>query len=172
MKQTPLYARHKELGAKMVEFGGWEMPVQYTGIVDEHTTTRTDAGLFDISHMGQVNVRGADALPYLQSITTQDVATIAPGYANYGLLCYPDGGIVDDIFIYHLPDYYLVVVNASNVDKDVDWMQKHSAGFEVAIENISDETSMLALQGPHAEVILTRVADIDVAKLPFHGVTT
>jgi aminomethyltransferase len=172
MKQTPLYARHKELGAKMVEFGGWEMPVQYTGIVDEHTATRTAAGLFDISHMGQVNVCGADALPYLQSITTQDVATIEPGFANYGLLCYPDGGIVDDIFIYHLPDHYLVVVNASNTDKDVEWMREHAASFDVEVENISDETSMLALQGPHAEAILSRVTTTDVTALPFHGVTS
>src|SRR3954451_24105514 len=99
MKQTPLFVRHKELGAKMVEFGGWEMPVQYSGIVDEHNATRNAAGLFDISHMGQVNVKGADALAFLQHISTQDVATIDQGLANYSLLCYPDGGIVDDIFI-------------------------------------------------------------------------
>ena len=103
MKRTPLYDRHREMGAKTVEFGGWEMPVQYTGIIDEHNATRNAAGLFDISHMGQVDVRGPDALAFLQHIATQDVATIADGMANYSLLCYPDGGIVDDIFIYHLP---------------------------------------------------------------------
>ncbi len=172
MKRTPLYERHKELGAKTVAFGGWEMPVQYSGIIDEHTATRTAAGLFDISHMGRVNVRGADVLPFLQSIATQDVASIAEGLANYSLLCYPDGGIVDDIFIYHLPDYYLVVVNASNTDKDFAWMQQHVASFEVELENISPETTMLALQGPRAEAILGRVADVDVAALPFHGVKT
>lgn len=171
MKRTPLNERHKELGAKMVEFGGWEMPVQYTGIIDEHTATRTAAGLFDISHMGQINVGGPDALPFLQSIATQDVATIHEGLANYSLMCYPDGGIVDDIFIYHLPDRYLVVVNASNADKDFAWMREHVGDFAVEIENISDQTTMLALQGPRAEAILARVADVDAAAIPFHGVT-
>ena len=171
MKRTPLYDRHKQLGAKTVEFGGWEMPVQYSGIVDEHHATRNAAGLFDISHMGQVNVRGSDALPFLQSIATQDVATIAEGLANYALLCYPDGGIVDDIFIYHLEDRYLVVVNASNADKDYDWMRRHRASFDVEIENVSEATSMLALQGPAAEAILQRVTEVDVVGLPFHGVT-
>ncbi len=154
MKQTPLFARHKALGAKMVEFGGWNMPVQYSGISDEHLATRTAAGLFDISHMGQVNVHGPDALPFLQSIATQDVATIPEGLSNYALLCYPNGGIVDDIFIYHLPDRYLVVVNASNADKDFEWMLEHVQGYDVRLENISDETTMLALQGPQAETIL------------------
>jgi aminomethyltransferase len=170
MKRTPLYERHVEMGAKMVEFGGWNMPVQYTGIVDEHTATRNAAGLFDISHMGQINVNGPDALSFLQHIATQDVATIALGMANYSLLCYPDGGIVDDIFIYHLPDRYLVVVNASNADKDFAWMQQHSSNFNVQLENISDATTMLALQGPNAEAILDRVSDIDVKALWFHGV--
>src|ERR687886_208522 len=135
MKRTPLYTRHKELGAKTVEFGGWEMPVQYTGIIDEHMATRNAAGLFDISHMGQIDVRGADALAFLQSIATQDVASIPKGLANYSLLCYPDGGIVDDIFIYHLPDHYLVVVNASNVDKDEAWMRQHAGEYDVEIDN-------------------------------------
>lgn len=172
MKQTPLFVRHKELGAKMVEFGGWEMPVQYSGIVDEHNATRNAAGLFDISHMGQVNVSGPDALRFLQYISTQDVATIEQGKANYSLLCYPDGGIVDDIFIYHMTGYYLVVVNASNTDKDVAWMQEHARGYDVVVDNISDQTIMLALQGPRAEAVLGHVTDIDTAALPFHGVTT
>ncbi len=170
MKRTPLYEQHVAMGAKTVEFGGWDMPVQYTGIIDEHNATRNAAGLFDISHMGQINVSGPDALSFLQYIATQDVATIAPGMANYSLLCYPDGGIVDDIFIYHLPTRYLVVVNASNVDKDFAWMQQHSANFNVQLENISDVTTMLALQGPNAEAILDRVTDIDVKSLWFHGV--
>ena len=172
MKRTPLYARHRDLGAKMVEFGGWEMPVQYSGIVDEHIATRTAAGLFDISHMGQINVRGADALAFLESISTQDVASIPAGSSNYSLLCYPDGGIVDDIFIYHLPDRYLVVVNASNVDKDYAWMLEHVGTYQVDIANVSDQTSMFALQGPVADVILDRVTDIDAQALPFHGVVT
>lgn len=170
MQRTPLYERHKERGAKTVEFGGWEMPVQYSGIIDEHHATRNAAGLFDISHMGQIDVRGPDALPFLQHIATQDVATIAEGLANYALMCYPDGGIVDDIFIYHLPNRYLVVVNASNTGKDFDWMREHVVDFDVELENISAETTMLALQGPKAEGILQRVTAVDVAALPFHGV--
>lgn len=170
MKRTPLYDRHVTMGAKTVEFGGWDMPVQYTGIIEEHNATRNAAGLFDISHMGQINVHGPDALPFLQHIATQDVATIAEGMANYALLCYPDGGIVDDIFIYHLPTRYLVVVNASNVDKDYAWMQEHSKGFNVQLDNISAATTMLALQGPKAETILDRVTDVDVTALWFHGV--
>jgi len=170
MKQTPLYKQHKQRGAKFVEFGGWEMPVQYTGIVDEHHATRKAAGLFDISHMGQVYVDGPDALAFLQSLVTQDVATIPVGASNYALLCYPDGGIVDDIFIYHLPDKYLVVVNASNIDKDVAWIRDHAEGFAVTIENVSDQTSMLALQGPLAETILQRITTSDIVGLAFHGV--
>lgn len=170
MKRTPLYEQHKQLGAKTVEFSGWEMPVQYTGIVDEHMATRNAAGLFDISHMGQIDVRGPDALSFLQSIATQDVASIPEGLSNYALLCYPDGGIVDDIFIYHLPESYLVVVNASNADKDFGWMQQHTAGFEVDLANISDQTALLALQGPAAERILAPLLDVDATTIPFHGV--
>ena len=110
LKRTPLYDRHVVLGARVVEFGGWEMPVQYSGIVDEHSAVRNAAGLFDISHMGEFEVKGRDALAFLQHIATQDVATIGEGQSNYALLCRPDGGIVDDIFIYHLPDGYMVVV--------------------------------------------------------------
>src|ERR1051325_125319 len=106
LKRTPLFDRHVALGARVVEFGGWEMPVQYSGIVDEHAAVRQAAGLFDISHMGEVDVKGPDALVFLQHIATQDVATIGEGLSNYSLMCRPDGGIVDDIFIYHLPDRY------------------------------------------------------------------
>ena len=172
LKRTPLHDRHVAMGARMVEFGGWEMPVQYSGIVDEHNAVRTAGGLFDISHMGEIEVKGRDALAFLQHVATQDVATIAEGQSNYSLLCRPDGGIVDDIFIYHLPDGYMVVVNASNTEKDFAWMLDHVAGFDVELTNISDHASMLALQGPKAESILARATDVDVADLPFHGVTT
>ena len=171
LKRTPLYDRHVAMGARVVEFGGWEMPVQYSGIVDEHSAVRSAAGLFDISHMGEVEVKGRDALAYLQHIATQDVATIGEGLSNYALLCRPDGGIVDDIFIYHLPDGYMVVVNASNIEKDFAWMLDHMHGFDVELTNISDRASMLALQGPLAEAILAKATDIDAAGLPFHGVT-
>jgi aminomethyltransferase len=156
----------------MVEFGGWEMPVQYSGIVDEHNAVRSAAGLFDISHMGEVEVKGRDALAFLQHIATYDVAAIGEGLANYALMCRPDGGIVDDIFIYNLPDGYLVVVNAANTEKDFAWMLDQIAGFDVVLTNISDHASMLALQGPKAEAILAKAADQAVAGQPFHGVAT
>jgi aminomethyltransferase len=171
LKRTPLYDRHVALGARMVEFGGWQMPVQYSGIVEEHSAVRAVAGLFDISHMGEVEVSGPEALAYLQHLTTFDVAAIGPGQANYSLLCHPDGGIVDDIFIYHLPDRYLVVVNASNREKDVAWMRAHAGGFDVTIDDTSDQVTMLALQGPAAESILARSSRIDAAGLPFHAIT-
>jgi aminomethyltransferase len=171
LKRTPLYDRHMAAGARMVEFGGWEMPVQYSGIVDEHNAVRNAAGLFDISHMGEIEVKGPDALAFLQHVATYDVAQIGEGLANYALLCRPDGGIVDDIFIYNLPDGYMVVVNASNIEKDFAWMLDNMAGFDVVLTNISDQASMLALQGPQAEAILARATDEDVAHLPFHGVT-
>jgi aminomethyltransferase len=170
-RRTPLFERHVAMGARIVEFGGWEMPVQYSGIVDEHNAVRTAAGLFDISHMGEIEVKGRDALAFLQHIATQDVAAIGEGLSNYALLCRPDGGIVDDIFIYHLPDGYMVVVNASNIEKDFAWMLDNMRGFDVELTNISDRVSMLALQGPRAESILARATDIDVANLAFHGVT-
>jgi aminomethyltransferase len=156
----------------MVEFGGWEMPVQYSGIVDEHNAVRSAAGLFDISHMGEVEVKGQDALAFLQHIATYNVAAIDEGLANYALMCRPDGGIVDDIFIYNLPDGYMVVVNAANTEKDFAWMLDQIRGFDVVLTNISDRASMLALQGPKAEAILAKAADRDTANMPFHGVTT
>jgi len=172
LKRTPLYDKHVALGARMVEFGGWEMPVQYSGIIEEHNAVRAGAGLFDISHMGRFMVRGPQALDFLQHVVTCDVAAIPLGLSNYGLLCRPDGGIVDDVFIYHVPDEYLVVVNASNRDKDWAWLQEHSAGFDVELEDRSDRWAMVALQGPAAEGLLAGAEDSttdDIASLPFHG---
>ncbi len=172
LKRTPLYEQHLAANARMVEFGGWEMPVQYTGIIDEHQAVRTAAGLFDISHMGEVEVRGPQALAFLQHLVSADVAAIPVGQSNYALLCRPDGGIVDDIFIYHLPDLYLVVVNASNTDKDFAWMLGQVGDFDVELTNASASYAMLALQGPAAESLLASIADIDVAAMPFHSVTS
>lgn len=171
LQHTPLHAHHVALGARMVPFGGWDMPVQYSGIVDEHHAVRRAAGLFDISHMGEVYVGGPDALAFLQAIATQDVATIGGGQSNYSLMCNPGGGIVDDIFIYNLVDQYLVVINASNIAKDMAWMQQHAAGFDVTLDNASDRMAMLALQGPAAEAILTGATTANVAAIPFHGVS-
>jgi aminomethyltransferase len=171
LQRTPLYDEHLAARGRMVEFGGWEMPVQYSGIIDEHQAVRNAAGLFDISHMGEIEVRGSDALAFLQHVATQDVGSIAVGQSNYSLLCKPDGGIVDDIFIYHLPDVYLVVVNASNTDKDFAWLRDQAGQFDIELTNASARYAMLALQGPAAEGILGDLADIDVAGLAFHGVT-
>lgn len=173
LKRTPLYNAHLAMGARMVEFGGWEMPVQYRGIIDEHHAVRNRAGLFDISHMGRFMIRGPQAEAFLQRMVTCDVSTIPLGHAGYGLLCRPDGGIVDDIFLYHLPDEFMMVVNAANRAKDWDWLQQHITGFEVEIEDRSERWAMLALQGPQAEHLLAGAEDsttADIGSLPFHGV--
>jgi aminomethyltransferase len=173
LQRTPLFERHIAHGARMVPFGGWEMPVQYSGILDEHNAVRSAAGVFDISHMGRLIVRGPDALAFLQHVATCDVSAIPVGQSNYGLLCHEHGGIVDDIFIYHLPDAYMVVVNASNRAKDWDWLQAHAAGFDVQLQDRSAQWAMLAVQGPQAEALLSgseQVHGVNLAALPFHGV--
>lgn len=153
----------------MVEFAGWLLPVQYsTGPKAEHLCVRQRAGLFDIDHMGQVVVSGPDALPFLQSMMTADVSAIPLYGAAYSLLCYHDGGVVDDTFIYRLPDRYFVAINASNARKDTLWLQYHRAGYDVRLENVSAETYMLALQGPRAEEILQPLCDGDLNAMAYH----
>ena len=173
LKQTPLFDRHVDLGARMVPFAGWSMPVQYSGILKEHRVVRTGAGLFDLGHMGQVRVTGSDALPFLQAVTTNDVSTLAPGDAQYSLLPNPTGGVIDDIIIYryHEDDGYMVVINASNVEKDVSWLQRQRAersDFEVTVEDISASLGMIAIQGPNAEAIVQKLTTNDLSMLkPF-----
>ncbi len=170
MSRTRLYETHLSMGARITEFGGWEMPVQYpTGPLEEHRAVREAAGLFDIAHMGRVKVSGPDALAYLQHMVTWDVSRLCVGEASYSLLCYEDGGFVDDIFVYRYPDYYLVVVNAPNIEKDVKWFQLHTPGYNVLVENISDKMYMLALQGPKAQEILQKLTSYDLDKIVFHG---
>ena len=171
MNRTHLYNAHVELGARIVPFAGWEMPVQYGSPLEEHATVRCAAGLFDIDHMGQVIVEGPQALDFLQYVVTTDVSQLGEWEANYSLLCYADGGVVDDIFIYHLPEYYYVVVNASNLKKDVKWLKAHTPGFEVTITDVSVETYMLALQGPQAQTILQGLCDADLDKMAYHTCT-
>ncbi len=168
MNCTQLYDTHVKLGARMVPFAGWEMPVQYTSPLEEHATVRMAAGLFDIDHMGQVIVDGPDAFAFLQYVVTSDVDALTEWEAGYSLLCYDDGGTVDDIFIYHLPEYYYVVVNASNLKKDVKWMQAHTPGFDVTVTDVSTETYMLAFQGPKAQQVLQTICDADLGKVAFH----
>ncbi len=171
MQRTPLYETHVELGARIVPFAGYEMPVQYEGPLEEHATVRSSAGLFDIDHMGQLIVEGPDAFAFLQYVATSDVSELAEWEAGYSLLCYADGGTVDDIFIYHLPEHYYVVVNASNLKKDVRWLKAHTLGFDVTVTDVSEETYMLAFQGPKAGDVLQRITDADLGSLGFHFAT-
>lgn len=172
VKRTPLAERHEQLGARMVDFAGWYMPVQYRGIIEEHKAVRSQAGLFDLGHMGQLDISGPDALAFLQYVATNDVSTLQLGEAQYALLLYPDGGVVDDIIIYRRPsgDGYFVVINASNNEKDTGWLQgqrKTLPDLDVTIRNISDEIGMLAIQGPNAETILQSVSSQDLGAIKY-----
>ncbi|MBP1172529.1 glycine cleavage system T protein [Paenibacillus sp. PvR098] len=158
LKRTPLFPLYAdEPGVRCIDFGGWELPVQFTGIQKEHDAVRQYAGLFDVSHMGEVIVIGTYAEAYLQVLTTNNVAKLKDGQAQYSLMCCPDGGVVDDLLVYRLSaDQFMLVVNASNIDKDLEWMDRHLIG-DVVIQNISEQTALLALQGPLAETILSRL---------------
>lgn len=168
LKRTPLYDSHVALGARMVEFSGWEMPVQYKGILDEHRAVRNAAGLFDIDHMGQVRVTGADALGYLNYLLTANFSDMEVNTAKYAVMCYADGTCVDDTFVYRLQDEWMVVVNAGNRDKDNTWMKAQASGFEVALEDVSEEFYMLAFQGPLAEEVLQKLESFDLTELKYH----
>lgn len=171
LQRTPLYDWHMRAGARLIEFAGWEMPVHYpSGPLAEHQRVRTAAGLFDISHMGQLQVRGLHAEPFLQTIQTWDVRRTPVGQAHYALLCYADGGVVDDIFLYHLPDAWLIVVNAANRAKDLAWLRAHLPSDDIVLEDISPTRAILAIQGPQAQTILQRATDVDLATLTYHGV--
>ncbi len=168
LKRTPLFEVYKEYGGKTVDFGGWELPVQFSSIKEEHEAVRTKAGLFDVSHMGEIEVKGPDSLDYLQKMMTNDVSKLKNGGAQYTAMCYETGGTVDDLLIYKLEDeHYLLVVNASNIEKDFDWMQDHLEG-NVKIENLSEGMAQLALQGPLAEGVLQKLAkDHDLSTIGF-----
>ena len=156
--KTVLYNKHIELGAKMVEFGGWDMPVQYTSIIEEHKTVRNSAGFFDVSHMGQIFVSGKQAVDFLQSIVPQDIAKLMIQKAEYCQLTRDNGGLTDDLIIYHLDkELYLIIANAANVQKDFEWLTSKTKGFEVLLENKSNEFSMIALQGPNAGKIVKKL---------------
>ena len=167
LKRTPLRDVHAAAGARMVPFGGWDMPVQYAGIIEEHRCVRSAVGLFDISHMGEFEVRGPGALAAVQALTTNDASTLAVGQVQYSLLCYPEGGIVDDLTLYRLADqHYMLTVNASNIDKDWAWVRGHGKGGEW--KNVSAETGLLAVQGPKAEALIQRLADRDVTRVLYY----
>ena len=169
LKRTPLYEQHVALGARLVEFGGWEMPVQYSGILDEHRAVRTHAGLFDVSHMGEFKVEGSDALAFLQHLVPNDVSRLVINQALYTQLCLPDGGTIDDLIIYKLEDnHYMLVVNAGNIDKDFAWVEKQARDFHVQVTNQSDTTALLALQGPEAQSILQALTEVDLSTIRYY----
>src|SRR3954447_4290129 len=165
LKRTPLYDRHVAAGAKLVPFAGWEMPVQYTSIKDQHLAVRGSAGIFDVSHMGEIETRGPDAAAFLQRILSNDVAKIAENGAQYSVLCKEDGGVLDDLFTYKLEaDRYLTVTNASNHEKDLAWFGRHAADFDATVEDKLDDFAMLAVQGPRAREIVQTLADAPLPK--------
>jgi len=169
MKKTPLNAVEHELGGKMIDFGGWELPVQFKSILDEHDAVRTGAGLFDVSHMGEILIKGPDALALLQKTTCNDVSKLEDSRAQYNGLLYPTAGFVDDIVIYRMSaDDYFVVVNASNSDKDFDWLADSAKGMDVKVTNASADYAQLALQGPNAEKTLQPMTDINLASVKYY----
>jgi glycine cleavage system T protein (aminomethyltransferase) len=169
MKRTPLYECHQEAGARLVDFAGWEMPVQYQGVIEEHRAVRTGAGLFDVSHMGEIRVRGPQAESFLQGITPNDVSKLVRGRAHYSGLLTPSGTYVDDLLIYRLgAEDFLVVVNASNADRDFEWIESR-AGDGVEVTNESDRWALIALQGPKAVEILRPLTDPAAMDLKYYG---
>ncbi len=165
MKQTKFYNVHKELGAKIIEFAGFEMPIQYSSIIAEHKAVRESVGVFDVSHMGEIIVKGEKALDFVQYITTNNAAKLEIGKVQYSAMCYEDGGIVDDLLVYKISDTeYMLVVNGANKDKDFDWMNKNNS-FNVDIIDESDDYSLLAVQGPNSQKVLEKLLgkEIDIA---------
>ncbi len=168
MKTTPLYEKHVELKGKIIDFGGWALPVEYSGIIPEHEAVRNKAGLFDVSHMGEITVKGEDAEKYLQMIVTNDISVLNDNQIAYTPMCYQDGGVVDDMLVYKYSSTdYLLVVNASNTQKDFEWLLSQSFG-NVDIKNVSDEYAQLALQGPEAQTIMQKLSSVDLNLIEFY----
>ena len=169
MKSTPFTAKHIALGAKMVEFAGYNMPISYTGINDEHQAVRTNAGVFDVSHMGEFIVKGEHALDLIQRVTTNDASKLTAGKAQYSALTNDEGGIIDDLIVYCLEENkaYMLVVNASNIEKDWKWISKHNI-HKAELHNISDKTALLAIQGPNATRIMQALTDVDILNLGYY----
>ena len=172
-KRTCLYDKHVKQGALISPFGGFDMPIQYSTIIDEHQAVRTDCGVFDVSHMGEVTVKGADAERYVQHIFTNDVSKIEAGQILYGMMLYDNGGTVDDLLVYKMAENdFFLVVNAANIDKDWEWMQKQSEGFNIELLNRSEDYGQIAVQGPNAETVVEEVLGIACKELTFYTVKT
>src|SRR6202051_4719474 len=169
MKNTPFTHKHIALGAKMAEFAGYDMPISYSGINDEHLAVRTNAGIFDVSHMGEFIIKGDKALDLIQRVTTNDASRLSAGKAQYSCLTNEDGGIVDDLIVYCLEEnkVYMLVVNASNIEKDWKWISRHNTK-KAEMHNISEKTCLLAIQGPNATKILQPLTEIDILNLPYY----
>ncbi len=172
-KRTCLYDKHVALGAQMSPFGGFVMPIQYVGIAEEHKAVRENVGLFDVSHMGEVTVRGKDAERYVQHIFTNDIAGAPVGKIYYGMMCYEHGGTVDDLLVYKMGENdFFLVINAANIDKDWAWMRQHAEGFDIDLQNRSDDYGQIAVQGPASEQVMETVLGIPCSELAFYTVKT
>ena len=174
LKQTPLNRVHRELGGKMVDFGGWDMPVQYpAGTIEEHLRTRNHSGLFDVSHMGEIDVKGSDAIAFVNRITSNDVTKLIDGQAQYSALTTPDGTVIDDLLVYRFAaDHLFLVVNAGTTEKDWEWIRSHHAGESVELKNVSTEYCQIALQGPEALSILQQLTHVPLNDIKYYHFTT
>ena len=171
--KTCLHDRHVKQGALMSPFGGFDMPIQYTTIIEEHNAVRNNVGVFDVSHMGEVRVKGKDAYKYVSHIFVNDVTGAPDGQIFYGMMCYENGGTVDDLLVYKVNDEeYFLVINAANIDKDVAWIEKNAAGFDVEIKNESDYYGEVAVQGPKAEEVLMRILELPLNEIAFYNFKT
>lgn len=168
MLRTPFHAWHAGHGGRLVDFAGWEMPVQYTSIIEEHTAVRSSVGIFDIAHMGRLVFSGPDACRFLDRLVTNDVAALAVGRVRYALVCRDDGGILDDVLVYRFEDDYLLVVNASNRIKIVEWIEEHRQGYDVEVVDRTRDWAMLAVQGPGSVELVAGVTDHDVAAMQYY----
>lgn len=168
LKKTPLFNSYEKYGGKIIDFAGWALPVQYEGIIAEHEAVRSAAGLFDVSHMGEVEVIGEDAFKFVQNLVTNDISMLEDDQILYALMCYPDGGVVDDLIVYRFNEnHFFLVINAGNIEKDYEWMLKNKDGFDVDITNISSSIAQLAIQGPKAQAILQKLTNTDLEDIKF-----
>lgn len=173
IKKTCLHGRHEKLGALMSPFAGYDMPIQYVGITEEHNAVRQNVGVFDVSHMGEVRITGPDAYKYVSHIFVNDVTGAPDGQIFYGMMCYENGGTVDDLLVYKVNDNeYFLVINASNIEKDVDWIRKNAEGYNVKIEDQSEYYGEVAIQGPKAEETVEKVLGLSVKDIPFYNFKT
>ena len=166
MNTTPLYNRHKALGARFIEFAGWEMPLQYSGVIEEHHAVRKAAGLFDVSHLARIEIKGEDAIPFINKLITKDLEKLKQGYSQYTLLCNENGGIIDDLLLYKKPDASIFLcANAINSEKVIAWLKKHAATYNVDIRDITDTFAQIAIQGPEAKEILQKLTSTNLSEI-------